>query len=108
MTNRPAVQLIREALLKARTNIQDENNIYLCYALDDVANSHHRLNKACEYVRSYVRQQLDGFAFLEDWQDNRRATAEPNRLFLMSKNRPVHARRQDRINWINWMLKELV
>jgi hypothetical protein len=86
----------RRALLLARRRIKTFRSFhYLCVALQEVADEHHELYPATLRLRGYIRRQLGGFSTLGVWQCRR--GLEPR----------LRDARQDRIDWIDWMLGRL-
>jgi hypothetical protein len=86
----------RQLLIKARERIIWGKNDLICYALMDAARTQEEQH-ASHLLRSYISQQLGGgWMRLEIWQRENGYG-----------NRDRHQVKQDRINWISWMLGEL-
>lgn len=85
-------------LLRARFQIKCGAASHICYALNQVSTSFddtplwmRELDR--EYLKSYITEQLEYYGTLEQWQIN-------NGFGVRGKVRC----RQDRLDWIDWML----
>lgn len=90
-------KLEKQTLRKARKLIEEGVEHYICFALSiliarDANNEKQR--EAIKVLKAYISTQLgDNAAYLEEWQ---RANGFGDRTNAQTK--------QDRLDWIDWML----
>lgn len=88
---RPSNKRLRDALIFARKQIEDGTEEFICYALGNYLREHD--SGAGLWLRWYVRDAIDPYVYLDDWQNKNGITTRNGR--------------DDRIAWIDWMLEEL-
>lgn len=82
-------------LYRARGLIRDHQEGMVCLAIQRVIGKYPHLKEEGEYLQDYIMIQLCGHGSLHTWQHFR------------GISHSFEERRQDRINWISWMLGEL-
>lgn len=84
----------RELLKRARQRIKNNRSSYICYALSNEAQTPEE-RRAATRLRDFIENQLYPNCSLQGWQEDH------------GIHRSQSQRKQDRLNWIDWMLGEL-
>lgn len=88
----------RELLKVARNRIYSRRNRFLCLAMADLSRLDDRYHKAYKRLTRYVSEQLgENAASLDQWQK-----------LNGFRDRTLEQTRLDRLEWIDWMLGEIV
>ena len=91
--------LDREALTKARALIAEGREIYICHALQTVADHRPRLRASRDRLKAWIERELLPCYSLDSWNaDNGR------KVHWRDCSRDT--RREWRLQWIDWMLNE--